>query len=223
MGSSRLYQQFLEALNPFLSHRWNESQELLLFLYEQGQPHLLEILLAMLRSGDYNTKAVVLLFAKNLVEVTENRPRMKQVFLNYFFNQFASLCVPHFASTEDYEILTDFYIKLYRLDLLRTRRAIIDSQLLPTFEPLIRKNKYILLLVVKLLRFFLQERDEGLFDYMARRNMFTFLRERFLQLQFLPHPPNNLTYSLLHGLLKDTEKTGNRAGLLFVHNIMFPT
>ncbi len=97
--SGRLYQQFLEALNPCLSHKWNESQELLLFLFEQGRTHLLELMLAILRIGDTSTKAVVLMFAKNLVEVTENRPKMKQSFLNYFFSQFVSHCTTYFVST----------------------------------------------------------------------------------------------------------------------------
>ena len=45
----------------------------------------MSILIAMLAGGDYNVKTVVLLFARNLVEVTDKRPIMKQSFLNYYY------------------------------------------------------------------------------------------------------------------------------------------
>jgi hypothetical protein len=53
-------------------------------------------------------------------------------------------------------------MKLYRIDLVRTRRSIIESELLQKLEKG-TENKYILMLVLKMLRFFLEFKNEGIF------------------------------------------------------------
>jgi hypothetical protein len=44
----RLYQKFLESLNPFLSFQWSQSQECLLSFFKSKQVHLLQVLLAIM-------------------------------------------------------------------------------------------------------------------------------------------------------------------------------
>jgi hypothetical protein len=44
----RLYQKFLESLNPFLSFQWEQSQECLLSFFRTKQVHLLQVLLAIM-------------------------------------------------------------------------------------------------------------------------------------------------------------------------------
>jgi len=66
-------------------------------------------------------------------------------------------------------------MRLYRLDLVRTRHALIESRLLTQFTDRLR-NKYVLILVLKLLRFFLEFSNDGIFHYISRHRLFDTLR-----------------------------------------------
>ena len=72
----------------------------------------------------------------------------------------------------------EYLTRLYKIDVVRTRRALIESSLLPSLEPLI-SNKYALILVLKLLRTFLESKDEGIFTYIERHGLFLELRNRY--------------------------------------------
>lgn len=67
----------------------------------------------------------------------------------------------YFSTTEELEILVDFEMKLYKIDLIRTRRAMIESELLQKIGSA-TQNKYILMLALKLLRFFLEFKNQGI-------------------------------------------------------------
>lgn len=69
-------------------------------------------------------------------------------------------------------------MRLYRLDLVRTRHALIESGLLPQLTGRLR-NKYVLILVLKLLRFFLEFSNDGIFQYITRHRLFDTLRELY--------------------------------------------
>lgn len=51
--------------------------------------------------GDENTNSIILLFAKNLIEATENRKLMKQSFLNYVFTEFIAKIEQYFKTTAE--------------------------------------------------------------------------------------------------------------------------
>lgn len=65
----------------------------------------------------------------------------------------------HFLTLDELEILVDFIIRLYRIDTVRTRRALIESVLLPSLEGIIMSSKHASILVLKLLRGFLEGKD----------------------------------------------------------------
>lgn len=100
-GTHRLYQKLLDSINPFLSYKWNESQDYLVNLHKKKHPHLLKILLDLLAMDDYGTKVAVLHFARYLIQITEIRRSMKQSFYSYFFSELVSKLCPFFHSAED--------------------------------------------------------------------------------------------------------------------------
>ena len=61
------------------------------------------------------------------------------------------------------------------MDLVRTRRAIIESDLLKKLQEKMN-NKYVLIVVLKLLRYFLEFANDGIFGYMNRHKLFQNLR-----------------------------------------------
>jgi hypothetical protein len=79
---------------------------------------------------DYNTKTVVLLFARYLLEVTENRRTMKQAFISYVFAEFVAKIDPFFTSTEELEVYVGFLMRCYRVDSHRTRRCITEGSII---------------------------------------------------------------------------------------------
>lgn len=86
--------------------------------------HLLQVLLAIMALEDYNTKTVVLLFARYLIEASENRRSMRQAFISYVFGQFVAKIDSFFTTAEELEVYLGFLLRCYRVDWHRTRRCI---------------------------------------------------------------------------------------------------
>lgn len=203
-------------MNPILSFRWGEAQEWLLSLHLGVKVHIAQVLLAVLGNCDYNTKALVLLFGRNLAEVTDNRPTMRQAFLNYLHNELFSRLAPFFTTPSEIAVLVEFFIRLYKIDPQRTRRSLLEGGLLPRIEAAIG-NKYVAIAAVKLLRNFL-EGSEAVFSYLRRHEHFKFLQERYQEVR--GGVGRGVLHSLFSNLLREAGRSDNKAGAKFIHDLI---
>ena len=80
------------------------------------------------------------------------------------------------------------------------------------------ENKYVLIIVLKLLRFFIDFTENGIFIYMKRHKLFEGLRQLYYDIK--KYHPHGVVKSLFLGLLKGMAKTENSTGLTYFYDVM---
>ncbi len=98
---------------------------------------------------------------------------------------------------DDIEKYIEFVQKVYVAEPIRTRHFIIETKLMTTLKVYF-KNKFVFIMLLKLLKTFIEVGDNDTFRYLSTGDFYDCVREKYAQNQHL----KNVTNSLFMGIFK---------------------